>query len=285
MTRCAQNLKRTRASRTTCAESAPDLHPMIATKLWENPCWLSFRINFIAHQFNQPLYDWIERRYRPHAARASSCSMRSGLKDGITADDIAASSSRPKNTLSRAIQTACCARSWSAARAGPVPTAAASSLYLTRSGPPHLRGDRAAAGGARAGGWPPRSTPPSSRCSTELLDQDHPGKSPNWPEPSEQEEFHDAILPRLSPRPRSPAALPDAASSLALAQTLTIGVRGGPDSIDPHFTATGTHAEALKHVFDTLVWSGDGLRDRAAPGRELEGGRCDDVGVQAAQAA
>ena len=43
------------------------------------------------------------------------------------------------------------------------------------------------------------------------------------------------------------------------AQTLTIGVRGGPDSIDPHFTATGTHAESLKHVFDTLVWSGDGL--------------------------
>ncbi len=45
----------------------------------------------------------------------------------------------------------------------------------------------------------------------------------------------------------------------ATAQTLTIGVRGGPDSIDPHFTATGSHAEALKHVFDTLVWSGDGL--------------------------
>jgi len=44
-----------------------------------------------------------------------------------------------------------------------------------------------------------------------------------------------------------------------LAQTLTIGVRAGPESIDPHFTATGTHAEALKHVFDTLVWSGDDL--------------------------
>jgi peptide/nickel transport system substrate-binding protein len=43
------------------------------------------------------------------------------------------------------------------------------------------------------------------------------------------------------------------------AQTLTIGVRAGPESIDPHFTATGTHAEALKHVFDTLVWSGDDL--------------------------
>src|SRR5258707_9831640 len=50
-----------------------------------------------------------------------------------------------------------------------------------------------------------------------------------------------------------------AGASIALAQTLTIGVRGGPDSIDPHFTATGTHAEALKQVFDTLVWSGDGL--------------------------
>ncbi|UPY39138.1 ABC transporter substrate-binding protein [Sediminicoccus sp. KRV36] len=46
----------------------------------------------------------------------------------------------------------------------------------------------------------------------------------------------------------------------ANAQTLTLGVRAGPDSIDPHFTATGTQAEALKHVFDTLVWSGDQLQ-------------------------
>jgi peptide/nickel transport system substrate-binding protein len=59
-------------------------------------------------------------------------------------------------------------------------------------------------------------------------------------------------------------ALAGAASALlggaALAQTLTIGVRAGPESIDPHYTATGTHAEALKHVFDTLVWSGDKLQ-------------------------
>jgi peptide/nickel transport system substrate-binding protein len=54
-----------------------------------------------------------------------------------------------------------------------------------------------------------------------------------------------------------PLGLPFTAT--ASAQTLTIGVRGGPDSIDPHFTASGTHAEALKHVFDTLTWSGDGL--------------------------
>jgi peptide/nickel transport system substrate-binding protein len=55
------------------------------------------------------------------------------------------------------------------------------------------------------------------------------------------------------------AALLSTCASLALAQTLTVGVRGGPDSIDPHFTATGTHAEALKHLYDTLTWSGDGL--------------------------
>jgi peptide/nickel transport system substrate-binding protein len=49
-------------------------------------------------------------------------------------------------------------------------------------------------------------------------------------------------------------------SSAALAQTLTMGVRAGPESIDPHFTATGTHAETLKHIFDTLTWSGDKLQ-------------------------
>ncbi len=55
------------------------------------------------------------------------------------------------------------------------------------------------------------------------------------------------------------AGLALAASSVS-AQTLTIGVRAGQDSMDPHFTASGTHAEALKHVFDTLTWSGDKLQ-------------------------
>lgn len=56
------------------------------------------------------------------------------------------------------------------------------------------------------------------------------------------------------------ALLGAAISTGASAQTLTIGVRAGPESIDPHYAATGTHAEALKHVFDTLVWSGDKLQ-------------------------
>ncbi|MFE0752497.1 ABC transporter substrate-binding protein [Inquilinus sp. NPDC058860] len=48
-------------------------------------------------------------------------------------------------------------------------------------------------------------------------------------------------------------------SNAATAQTLTVGVRAGPLSIDPHFTASGVSAEALKHVFDTLVKSGNNL--------------------------
>ncbi len=47
---------------------------------------------------------------------------------------------------------------------------------------------------------------------------------------------------------------------VASAQTLTMGVRGGPESMDPHFSALGPHAEAAKHIFDTLVWSGDDLQ-------------------------
>lgn len=43
------------------------------------------------------------------------------------------------------------------------------------------------------------------------------------------------------------------------AQDLMIGVRGGPENIDPHFSALGTHASALKHVFDPLVWSDETL--------------------------
>jgi peptide/nickel transport system substrate-binding protein len=46
----------------------------------------------------------------------------------------------------------------------------------------------------------------------------------------------------------------------AAAQTLTIGVRGGPEGLDPMFSALGTHAEAMKHVYDTLVWSNDNLQ-------------------------
>ena len=77
---------------------------MIATKLWNNPCWLSFRANFIAHHFNQPIYEWIWRAY--HVTAPEYVVLYAvGLTEGVTADDVAASSAKPKNTLSRAINS------------------------------------------------------------------------------------------------------------------------------------------------------------------------------------
>lgn len=81
-----------------------DLHPMVATKLWENPCWLSFRANYIAHHFNQPIYDYVLRT-REMTAPEHVVLYAVGLKEGITAEDVVASSARPKNTLSRAVNS------------------------------------------------------------------------------------------------------------------------------------------------------------------------------------
>ena len=49
-------------------------------------------------------------------------------------------------------------------------------------------------------------------------------------------------------------------ATAASAQTLTMGVRAGPEFIDPHFSALGVHVEALKHIFDTLVRSNETLQ-------------------------
>ena len=61
-------------------------------------------------------------------------------------------------------------------------------------------------------------------------------------------------------RPAAVALGLAAMAASASAQTLTMGVRGGPESLDPHYSALGVHAEAAKHIFDTLVWSGDDLQ-------------------------
>jgi DNA-binding MarR family transcriptional regulator len=79
------------------------LDPLTVAKLWDNPCWLSFRLNFVAFRFNDPVYRWIETRYglvRPEFVALYSV----GLKEGVAAKNIVATSSSPKNTLSRAIQ-------------------------------------------------------------------------------------------------------------------------------------------------------------------------------------
>ena len=50
-----------------------------------------------------------------------------------------------------------------------------------------------------------------------------------------------------------------ALAGAASAQTLTMGVRAGPDSIDPHWSTLGSQAETLRHIFDTLVMSDENL--------------------------
>jgi len=50
------------------------------------------------------------------------------------------------------------------------------------------------------------------------------------------------------------------AVTAAHAQDLTVGVRGGPESMDPHYSALGPQADAVKHIFDPLVWTGEDLQ-------------------------
>jgi DNA-binding MarR family transcriptional regulator len=89
--------------RTDVGPETAQLHALIAVKLWENPSWLSFRINYLGLQFNVPIYGWIEQRYR--LARPDMVALYSlGLRDGLAAKDICASSGFPKNTMSRAVQ-------------------------------------------------------------------------------------------------------------------------------------------------------------------------------------
>lgn len=84
-------------------QGASGLNAMIETKLWRNPCWLTFRLNYLALRYNVPLYSWVQRRYglaRPEFVVIYSL----GLMDGARASEISQSSGFPKNTLSRAIQ-------------------------------------------------------------------------------------------------------------------------------------------------------------------------------------
>jgi len=56
------------------------------------------------------------------------------------------------------------------------------------------------------------------------------------------------------------AALVLGGAAGASAQELRIGVRAGPDGIDPAFLALGHHVAALKNIFDTLVAVDDKLQ-------------------------
>ncbi|MEM7693494.1 MAG: MarR family winged helix-turn-helix transcriptional regulator [Pseudomonadota bacterium] len=75
---------------------------MMEAKLWNNPCWLTYRLNYLALRYNTPLYAFVEDKWglsRPEFVVIYSL----GLSDHSNAVDIAASSGFPQNTLSRAI--------------------------------------------------------------------------------------------------------------------------------------------------------------------------------------
>jgi len=70
-------------------------------RLWENPCWFSFRLNYLALQFNNPVYGMIQKRLgllRPEFVVLWSLY----LSGPSTLTDVVRSSGFPKNTLSRA---------------------------------------------------------------------------------------------------------------------------------------------------------------------------------------
>ena len=94
-------MSRSRSAEAEALADAP-IHPLIAVKLWENPCWFSFRINYLSLRFNGPVYGRIAERHglsRPEYLVLYSLF----LSDGIAAVDVCATAGFPKNTISRAI--------------------------------------------------------------------------------------------------------------------------------------------------------------------------------------
>lgn len=46
----------------------------------------------------------------------------------------------------------------------------------------------------------------------------------------------------------------------AAAETVTVGVRGGPEGLDPHYSPLGTHVSAMRNIYETLVTRDDNLQ-------------------------
>jgi DNA-binding MarR family transcriptional regulator len=90
------------ARRAAAADGGAGIERMLDAKLWDNPCWLAFRLNYLALRYNTPLYDWVSRTRG--LSRVEYVVVYSlALTDGGQARDISETSGFPKNTLSRAI--------------------------------------------------------------------------------------------------------------------------------------------------------------------------------------
>ncbi|MDR6755208.1 DNA-binding MarR family transcriptional regulator [Mycoplana sp. BE70] len=92
-----------RAGRAEAVDERIDESDILHAKLWSNPCWLSFRINYLALHYNNPVYGMIGADHdllRPEFVVLYSLF----LKDRTTLSEVVAGSGFPKNTLSRATQ-------------------------------------------------------------------------------------------------------------------------------------------------------------------------------------
>lgn len=90
------------ARRAASSDGGAGIERMLQAKLWDNPCWMAFRVNYLALRYNTPLYDWIQKSYG--LSRAEYVVIYSlALTDGGQARDISETSGFPRNTLSRAI--------------------------------------------------------------------------------------------------------------------------------------------------------------------------------------
>ena len=75
---------------------------MTDAKLWNNPCGLAFRLNYLSLRYNTPCYEWVQQSHG--LSRIEYVVIYSlALCPGGQARDIARSSGFPKNSLSRAI--------------------------------------------------------------------------------------------------------------------------------------------------------------------------------------
>jgi Transcriptional regulators len=78
-----------------------DAEALMHAKLWNNPCWFSFRLNYLALHFNNPVYGFIQQHLgllRPEFVVLWSLY----LGGRSTLSDVVRTSGFPKNTLSRA---------------------------------------------------------------------------------------------------------------------------------------------------------------------------------------
>lgn len=75
---------------------------MTDAKLWNNPCGLAFRLNYLSLRYNTPCYEWVQQSHG--LSRIEYVVIYSlALCPGGRARDIGRSSGFPKNSLSRAI--------------------------------------------------------------------------------------------------------------------------------------------------------------------------------------